>query len=54
MGKVGLALLNEGEDKLSRLILYQNKQKPLASARITLEFILAVSTFLLSLVDTFL
>jgi hypothetical protein len=43
-GKIGLALLEENESKTYRIILYQNKQKPLASVRVTSEFTIIVST----------
>ncbi len=42
-GKIGLALLGENETKIYRMILYQNKQKSLATAKITSDFVIIVS-----------
>lgn len=40
---MGLALLAENGTKTFRIVLYQNKQKPLATAKITSNFVLSVS-----------
>lgn len=39
-GKIGMALLGENESKTYQMILYQDKQRPLTSARITSEFMI--------------
>ena len=42
-GKIGLALLGENDSKTYCIILYQNKQKPLTTVRVTSEFTIIVS-----------
>ncbi|KAI9553605.1 hypothetical protein GHT06_021526 [Daphnia sinensis] len=39
-GKIGMALLGENKSKTYQIILYQDKQRPLTSARITSEFMI--------------
>ncbi|XP_057378341.1 FK506-binding protein 15-like [Daphnia carinata] len=39
-GKIGMALLGENESKTYQVILYQDKQRPLTSARITSDFMI--------------
>lgn len=50
-GKMGFALIGEHETNVFNLILYQDKQKPIASAKVFPEFILTVSLFFLHFIN---